>query len=119
MTGVQTCALPIYRRGKILIINGAEEYVEGKAKNALSPENVEKMAAAFHAWADVDRFARVVPVEEVIANDYNLNLTRYVQTAEAEAEIDVKAEYKKLQALTKERDAAEARMQAFMKELGY
>ena len=110
---------PAERKGKILIINGAEEYVEGKAKNDLSQANVDKLAAAFHAYADVDRFARVVPVDEVIANDYNLNLTRYVQTAEPEPEIDVKAEYKKLQTLVKERDAAEARMQEYMKELGY
>jgi type I restriction enzyme M protein len=106
-------------KGKILIINAANEYVASTAKNALSDENVEKITSAFKAYADVERFARIVDVSEIVKNDYNLNLTRYVQTAEEADEIDVSAEWKTLQKLITKRDEAEAKMKEFIKELGY
>jgi len=106
-------------KGKILIINAAGEYVDNKAKNALSDENVSKISSAFKAYEDAERFARVVDVSEIVKNDYNLNLTRYVQTSEDQAEIDVSAEWKKLQKFITKRDEAEAKMKDFLKELGY
>lgn len=107
------------RRWKILIVNAAEDYVENKAKNALSDENVDKIVSAFRSYKDIERFARVVDSSEVEKNDFNLNLTRYVQTSEAEAEVDVASEWKALQEKIKDRDAAEAKMASFLKELGY
>ncbi|MBV5334424.1 MAG: type I restriction-modification system subunit M [Sulfuricurvum sp.] len=106
-------------RGKILIINAAGEYIADKAKNSLSDENVAKVVSAFKAYENVERFARVVEVKEIEDNDYNLNLTRYVQTNEEEAPIDVSAEWKTLQKLITKRDEAEAKMKEFIKELGY
>jgi type I restriction enzyme M protein len=52
-------------------------------------------------------------------NDHNLNLTRYVQTEAPPDTIDVKAEVAKLTAMVAKRDAAEATMMGFLKELGY
>lgn len=110
---------PAERRNKVLIINGAEEFVEGKAQNHLSDDNVKHFAEAFHAHADEDKFARVVDIEEIRENDFNLNLSRYVSTQEDEAEIDVSAEVIKLNELRQNRDEAEAKMMGFLKELGY
>ena len=64
-------------------------------------------------------FSRRLPVEEIAANGYNLNISRYVQTgADAEA-VDVAAEVAKLQDLIAKRNKAEAVMFGHLKRLGY
>src|SRR5690606_28656454 len=100
-------------------IDASKEFEAGKAQNYLREQDVKKIAAAFHAFKDVERYARVVPVEEIEKNEFNLNISRYVDTAEAEQVIDVGEAVRKLRELENERAAAEARMNAFLKELGY
>src|SRR5229473_6136651 len=58
---VMNRAKPRERRGKVLFINAAQEFEEGKAQNYLRDSDVKKIAATFHAFADVERYARVVP----------------------------------------------------------
>lgn len=124
-TGIPACVLvmnrakPQERKGNVLFIHGADEIVEGKNQNRLSDENVERLAGAFHSWEDEERFCRVVDLEEIGENDFNLNIPRYVDTTEPEEEIDVAAELQELRELTVERDAAEAKMLGHLEELGY
>ena len=61
----------------------------------------------------------MVAVREIEANDFNLNISRYVHLGEEAAEVDVAAEVEKLIELQVERDAAETRMMDFLRELGY
>lgn len=110
---------PAERKGRVLFIHGAEELVEGKAQNHLSQDNVDRLAAAFHAWEDEERFCRVVDHEELDKNDFNLNIPRYVDTTEPEEPIDVAEELRTLRALIAERDEAERRMLGYLEELGY
>lgn len=123
--GIPACILilrkkkPDERKGKILIVNGAEHFVEGKAQNHLSDDNVTTLAKTYTDFSDVERLARVVLVNEIEANDFNLNISRYVHLGEEAVEVDVAAEVEKLVELQAERDAAEARMMGFLKELGY
>jgi type I restriction enzyme M protein len=110
---------PAARRGKVLVVNGDATLVPGKAQNSLSDANVNTLAAAFQGFADIEKLARVVPVAEIEANGFNLNISRYVQTgADAEA-VDVAAEVVKLQELIAKRDEAEAVMFEHLKRLGY
>lgn len=116
---VMNRAKPGDRKGKVLFIHAASEYEEGSAQNYLREQDVKKIAATFHAFKDVERYARLVSVEEIQKNDWNLNISRYVATAEAEVAQDVGAAIQKLRALEAERAAAEAKMNAYLKELGY
>jgi len=110
---------PAERKGKVLVVNGDATVTPGKAQNHLTDANVRTLADAFHGFADIDRLARVVPVDEIEANGSNLNISRYVQTgADAEA-VDVAAEVAKLQDLIAKRDEAEAAMFGHLKRLGY
>lgn len=123
--GIPACILvinkskPEAKRGEVLIINGAEEYKEGKAQNSLTETNVSRFVNAYEAWTGEYRFARVVPMAEIAGNDYNLNISRYVQIAEEQDAIDVAAELEKLIALIDQRNDAEAKMLSHLKELGY
>jgi type I restriction enzyme M protein len=107
------------RKGKLLIVNGENELVPGKNQNALSDANIAALADAVRGFADQELFCKVVTLAEVRENDHNLNITRYVQTEAPPDAIDVKAEVAKLAELVAKRDAAEATMMGFLKELGY
>jgi type I restriction enzyme M protein len=124
-TGIPACVLiinkdkPAVRRGKVLFIHGAEEMVPGKNQNNLSDQNVAKLVGAFKAYRNEERFSRIVDLDEIKGNDWNLNIARYVDSTEPEEQIDVAEEYKKLKELTAKRNEAEAKMEAHLKELGY
>ena len=124
-TGIPACVLIIDRhkskahKDKILFVNGANEFVEGKNQYRLADEHVKRLAGAYHEYKDADKFARVVPLSEIEENEFNLNISRYIHIGEEQETIDVKAEFARLQALIKERDAAERKMIGYLKELGY
>jgi type I restriction enzyme M protein len=103
----------------VLFIEASKEFEEGSAQNYLREEDVRKIAGTFHAGLDVEKYARVVELAEIAKNDFNLNISRYVDTAEAEVRIDVAAAVRRLRELEAERAGAEARMNVFLEELGY
>lgn len=107
------------RKGRVLFIEASREFREGSAQNYLRDEDVAKIARTFHGFKDVDKYARVVPLEEIEKNDWNLNISRYVETADAQENVDVAAAIAKLRELEQARAEAEARMNAYLKELGY
>ena len=67
----------------------------------------------------MEKYARVVPLAEIEANDWNLNISRYVDTYEEEERIDVAEAVRKLRDLEHERAAAEATMNRHLAELGF
>ena len=67
----------------------------------------------------VEKYARVVPLAEIEGNDWNLNISRYVDTSEAEERIDVAEAVRTLRELECDRARAEATMNRYLAELGY
>ena len=82
---------PPERRNKVLFINADAEYYDGRAQNLLLPEHIEKIVAAYRAFQEIERYARVVEVAELAANDYNLNIRRYADNAPPPEPHDVQA----------------------------
>lgn len=74
---------PASRRGKVLFINADAEYFAGRAQNYLLPEHVEKIASTYERFEDIPSYARCVSLEEIsdAANDFNLNIRRYVDNS--------------------------------------
>jgi type I restriction enzyme M protein len=107
------------RQRKVLFIEASRAFKEGSAQNYLREEDVTKIAATFHAFKNVEKYARVVAIDEIAKNDFNLNISRYVETADAAEKVDVASAIAKLRELEGKRSDAEARMNAYLKELGY
>lgn len=84
-------AKPKERRGKVLFINADADYHAGRAQNYLRPEHVEKIVSTFDAYQDVPNYARVVEMDEIVENEYNLNIRRYVDNSPPPEPHDVKA----------------------------
>lgn len=110
---------PKDRKGKVLFINAAEHYEAGKRQNKLRDEDIRKIVDAFWGYKETERFSRVVDLKEIEENEWNLNISRYVDITEPEVKIDVGEALKKLREIEKERAEAEARMNQYLKELGY
>jgi type I restriction enzyme M protein len=107
------------RRKKVLFVEASREFREGTAQNYLREDDVRKIAATVHAFQDVPKYARVVGLEEIEKNDCNLNISRYVETADAAVQVDVATAIARLRELEGKRGEAEAKMNAYLKELGY
>jgi type I restriction enzyme M protein len=107
------------RRGKVLFIEGSREFGSGTNQNRLRAQDVEKIVATFRSFADVPKYARVVALEEIEKNDFNLNMSRYIETADAAVKVDVAHALAKLRELEGRRAEAEAKMNGYLKELGY
>ena len=82
---------PKERVGKILIINGELEYQEGKNQNKLRDIDIEHILNVFNSFIDQKRYSRVVSLEEIRENDFNLNIRRYADTSPPPEPYDVKA----------------------------
>jgi type I restriction enzyme M protein len=84
---------PTGRRGQVLFINADAEFHAGRAQNYLRPEHVEKIVSTFDRFEDVPGYARRVSLEEIgsSANDWNLNIRRYVDNSPLPEPHDVRA----------------------------
>ncbi len=107
------------RRGKVFFVYGARDYQEGKNQNKLRPADIEKVVNAFRSYSAIEKYSRPVPLDKIRQNDYNLNIPRYVDITEDEAPIDVQKTIDELTKLKRERAQAEAKVDGYLKELGY
>ena len=90
LTGLPACIVVLKKCKKsddILFINAAEHYVKGRRVNHLSDAHIQKIVSTYqNRPQSIDSYARRVGINEIIANDYNLNIARYVST---EVKIDL------------------------------
>ena len=107
------------RKHRVLFIDASGEFEEGSNQNHLRDQDIEHISKTFHAFATVKKYSRVVPLGEIEQNNGNLNISRYVDTSEEEARIDVAEAVQTLRKLEWERTAAEATMNRYLAELGY
>ena len=107
------------RRGKVFFLYGANDFLEGKNQNKLRKEDIETIVIAFREYKSVDKYCRPVSLDEIRANDYNLNITRYVDVTKEEEEVDVQKVLNELSSLKSQRSETEKKMNEFLKELGY
>jgi type I restriction enzyme M protein len=109
---------PEERKGKVFFLYGANDYLEGKNQNKLRKEDIEKIVDAYRGYRTIERYCRPVPLDEIRANDYNLNITRYIDITEDEEPIDVQDVLNQLKELKRERSGVEDKMNRFLEELG-
>jgi len=113
---------PKERKGKVLFINASLEYEkhpEVRKLNRLGEKNIEKIVKAYEEFEDVEGFARVVSLDEIKENDFNLNVTLYVFPMEEEEEIDVKAEWEELKKINEELAEVDEKIEGYLRELEY
>lgn len=104
-------------RTDVVFIDASKEFTPGKSKNTLSPQHIDRIAQAYQARADVDKFAHVVAAGEIAENDFNLNIPRYVDTFEEPEPIDIVAVQAEIEQLEAELAEVRNKMAEIMKEM--
>ena len=121
-TGIPVCILVLKKCKKpddVLFINAAEHFEKGKRQNYLSDEHIQKIIDTYQQRPEnIERYARRVGMDEIEDNDFNLNISRYVSTAEAEVQIDLAATHKELVEIEKQIQESTLKHNEFLKELG-
>ena len=123
-TGLAACILVFRhkktkaRKNKVLIVDASKEFKTGRAQNELLPEHVERIHGWVHDYTDVEGIARVVTLEEIAANDHNLNITSYVEPKVTNEVLTVDEAMKRLRDSAEAAFAAEGRLVELLKHEG-
>ena len=114
-------AKPTKRKGKILFMDAAQEgyFRAGTAQNHMDAEHIEKVVQAYQAYEDIDRFAHLADLEEIRSNNFNLNISRYVDTTVPIEVMSVEEALAQLREAEQRRDEAVARMDELLAGMGY
>ena len=114
-------AKPPERRGRVLFVDAAQKgyFRQGRAQNFIDQEHIDRIVEAYSAFEDVDHFAHVADLEEIRGNDFNLNISRYVDTTEAVEVMSVEEALTQLRDAEHRRDEAVSKMDALLREMGY
>lgn len=105
-------------RKDVLFIDASKEFVAGKNQNTLSAEQSDKIFNTYKDRAEIEKYSHLATPEEIKENDYNLNIPRYVDTFEEEAEVDLSAVKSDIAKLESELSDVQKQMDAYLKELG-
>lgn len=121
-TGIPAAIL-IFKKQKsddsVLFIDASREFKSGKNQNNLTEDNIAKIVETYRARESVDKYAYLATLQEVKDNDYNLNIPRYVDTFEEEAEIDLVAVRAQREQLKTQLAELEVQMAKYLEELDY
>ena len=104
--------------GNILFIDASKEFRAGKNQNELTDDNIQKIVETYVNREDVEKYAHVATMQEIIENDYNLNIPRYVDTSEEEKEIDLDAVTKEISVINAEIATVSEDLKKSFDELG-
>jgi len=104
---------------EVLFIDASSDFLNEKNQNRLSDENIAKIFDTFKAWDTIEKYSYLATKEEIIENEYNLNIPRYVDTFEEEEPVDIVATQKEIAELKKELAGVENQMAEYLKELGF
>ncbi len=110
------------RRNRVVFINASlefEQHPEVRKLNRINDLHIKKIVEAYRDMKEEEGFSRIVTLDAIKENDYNLNVSLYVYPVEEEEEIDILAEWRAIQSVNKELKGIEDKIEGYLKELGY
>ncbi len=120
-TGIPAAIL-LFKRERpdrhVLFIDASREFAPGTNQNYLRPQDLEKVLSTYRARQTVEKYAYLAEFDELVENDFNLNIPRYVDTLEAEPPVDMAAVNSEIAELKAELAQVEAKMDGYLRELG-
>lgn len=93
-TGIPTIIMVLKQKREqndVLIIDASKDYVKADKNNKLLASHIKKIVDTYVSRESIDKYAKVVSRDEIRANNYNLNITRYVDSSESAESWDIYA----------------------------
>lgn len=125
-TGI-SAAILIFNTAKqhqdILFIDAGKESENGKKQNRMRQQHISKIVDTFDGFlaggGSMDKYSRRASLYEIQRNDFNLSISRYVDTTERKKKTDIYAIQKRMEELEKEMNRAKSEMNRYLKELEF
>jgi len=119
-TGIPTAIL-LFHRGKktkdVLFVDASRDFAPGTNQNKLRSTDIETIVKAVRSFKTIDKYAYRAKCDEIRENDFNLNISRYVNTFEPEANLDIGAIQRDIDRIELELVATRREMAKHLKEL--
>lgn len=93
-TGIPTIVMVLRKQREssdVLVVDASKHFVKEGKNNKLRASDIRRIVDAVTTEATIDKFSRLVTIDEIRANDYNLNIPRYVDSSEVAESWDVYA----------------------------
>lgn len=120
-TGIPVCILVLKKCKKeddVLFINASEHFDNGKRQNSLGEKHIEKIVDTYKLRIEEKRYSKRILMEDIEKNGYNLNISRYVSTAEDEVPVDLSEVNKSLNSINDLIENKTREHNKFLEELG-
>ena len=121
-TGIPTCIL-VFKKCRenpndVLFIDASNEFEKVKSQNILRDRHINKIIDTYRNRSQIDKYSNKATLKDIIQNEYNLNIPRYVDTFEDEIDIKIKPIVKSLQKANNGIKNIDEKLSEFCKELG-
>jgi type I restriction enzyme M protein len=120
-TGIPGVIL-VFKKSKVnktvLFIDASKEFLAGTPQNKLHSQYIEKISTVYHQRETLNNYSYLATYEELKANDFNLNIARYVDTLTKEEIINVSALQHEINRLDQEIKTAQDHVSSYLQELG-
>ena len=121
-TGIPA-AIIVFKKSKadksVFFVDASREFQDGKNQNFLRFQDIKKIVAAYRKRKNIDKYAYRASLKEIVDNDFNLNIPRYVDTFEEEEEIDINTVQGEIKQLENKQASTRKQLHQYLKELGY
>lgn len=121
-TSIPTCILVFKKCRKdgddVLFIDASKEFEKVKNQNKLREHHIKKIVDTYTNREEIEKYSHRALLQEIVDNDYNLNIPRYVDTFEEEEPIDIKAVMAEIKELEAKRADLDKQIEVYLKELG-
>ncbi|EGQ7677344.1 TPA: N-6 DNA methylase [Vibrio parahaemolyticus] len=130
---------PAALKNKVIFVDASAEFGEGKAMNYLRESDIKRITTEYSKATQtlvdageqtedklselldsvsVDKYLRIVDIAEVKQNDFNLNISRYIDTSEDEEIIDIKQSLKSIKLIDEKLFATDRELKAMLASIG-
>lgn len=115
----------VERSRDVLFIDASQRFDSGKNQNKLNEGHIDQIVDTYRQFNEgklqtgviEEKYSYVATFDEIAENDFNLNIPRYVDTFEEEAEVDIQAVQKEIDRLEDELKVVQGQMEKYLKEL--
>ncbi|MDQ5933328.1 MAG: type restriction enzyme protein [Cyanobacteriota bacterium erpe_2018_sw_21hr_WHONDRS-SW48-000092_B_bin.40] len=88
-TGIPACIIVLdkedaAKRQGLFMIDASKGFIKDGNKNRLREQDIHKAVDVFNNQLEIPKYSRFVPMEEIVSNDFNLNIPRYIDSTEPE-----------------------------------
>lgn len=107
------------RKGKVLFIDASQGFIKDGNKNKLRDEDIEKIITTFDNFESLEKYSEIIDLKTIEENDFNLNISRYVDTTEEEEIIDIDLVLQDIREIQMNIVDNQEKLNGYLEELGF